>query len=153
MATFGVLTIAISAMANGMTFSATTRPSTAQVETWIDQASNRASSAIRAANADPDTVALDATGEGYSLAAQYVTADVASLAVAAMDRRDTQLAETFRRRAADLLRDLREWAGALGNQRVSSEGTPGLVEAEVMFATDQLATRDASYWKTARGQL
>lgn len=153
MATFGVTSAAISAMANGMTFSTSTRPTTAQVETWIGQASNRASSAIRAANADPDTVALTATGEGYSLAAQYVTADVASLAVAAMDRRDTQLAETFRRRASELLRDLREWAGALGNQRATGEGTPGLVESDVMFASDREPTRDARYWNAARGQL
>lgn len=153
MATYGVTTAAVAATANGLTLSSTSRPTQAQVETWITQAASMASAAIRAAGADPATVEADSTGEGYSLAAQYVTADAASLAITAQDRQQSDLARMYADRARDLLRDLRTWAGSLGDQRSTAEGAPGLAWAPYQYATDQTPTADATFLSLPSGQL
>lgn len=153
MATYGVTAAMITATANGMSLSTTTRPTQAQVETWIGQSALRASAAIRAAGADPATVEAATTSEGYALAQQYVTADVASLTVAARDRADGELSRMYASRARDLLSDLRTYAAALGDQRATGEGAPGLVWDPAAYATDTAPTKDAAFWGNARGQL
>lgn len=153
MATYGVTAAMIAATANGMLLSSSTRPTQAQVETWIGQSALRASAAIRAAGADPATVEAATASEGYALAQQYVTADAAAVTIAARDRADGELARMYASRAKDLLNDLRTYAAALGDQRATGEGAPGLTWAPVQFATDDAPTRDARYWSSRTGQL
>lgn len=153
MATYGVTAAMISATANGMALSSTTRPTQAQVETWIGQSALRASAAIRATGADPATVEAATTSEGYALAQQYVTADAAAVTIAARDRADGELARMYSSRAKDLLNDLRTYAAALGDQRATGEGAPGLTWAPVQYATDTAPTKDAQFWSRASGQL
>lgn len=153
MATFGTTAAMISAMANGLAFTSTSRPTQAQVETWIGQSGLRAAAAIRAAGADPATVEAATTSEGYALAQQYVTADTASIALAARDRTDGELARMLASRAKDLLTDLRTYAAALGDQRATGEGSPGLTWAPVQYATDTAPTRDATFWSSRTGQI
>lgn len=153
MATYGVTAAMISATANGMSLSSSTRPTQAQVEAWIGQSALRASAAIRAAGADPATVEAATTSEGYALAQQYVTADTAAITIAARDRADGELARMYASRAKDLLTDLRTYAAALGDQRATGEGAPGLTWAPVQYATDTAPTKDAAYWSNRTGQL
>lgn len=153
MANFGVTTAAIEAMANGMTLSATSRPSSTQVSAWIGQSARRASSAIRAAGADPDSIDLAGEGEGYDLAAQFVQYDAASLTLLARDREETGIAKAYREQAAQILKEIRTWAAALGDQRNTGTDAPGLTYAPVFDAVDELPTKDAAFWRNATGQL
>lgn len=151
--TWGVTAAAVAATANGLNLSATSRPTQAQVETWIGWCAARASAAVRATGADPDTLALDTSGEGYLLAQQYTTQAAAALTLRAQDRRNTELADALAEDARTLLDDLRRYAAALGDQRADATDTPGLAYAPYMDDTDQAPTQDAAFWSRASGQL
>lgn len=151
--TWGVTTAAVAAMANGVSLTTTSRPTTAQVTTWIGQCAARAAAAIRGAGADPDTVALDVAGEGYLLAQSYTTAAAAAITLRAQDRRNSDLADVFERDARMMLDDLRKLAAALGDQRATGTDAPGLAYAPYMDATDQTPTRDAAFYSNPTGQL
>lgn len=153
MATYGVTTSEIEAMANGLSITSTSRPSQSQVETWIEQTAARASAALRAAGADPATVEADTASEGHALCAQYVTYATAALTITARDRVESELARTYRDQARDILSDLRTLAPALGDSRDTSTDAPGQAWAPYMGATDTAATDDAAFWANRRGQI
>lgn len=152
-ASYGVTAADVAATANGMSFSATSRPTSTQVAAWIVQANARVSAAIRSAGADPDTVVLDSAGEAYQLAVQYVTYDASYRALAAQERRESDLARTYRLEARDILEQIRTLAPALGDQRTVDTDSPGLVYADYIGAADQTPTADATFWANPTGQI
>ena len=150
---YGIDADAVASYAQGLAFSASTVPTSAQVDAWIARAALRYDATVRAAGVDPDSLHADTDSEGYALGSDYVVLRVASLAISSRNGRPTDLADRYQTRSDSLLDEARRWAASLGDARTVSTGAPGLADYSARTAQDSGATDDAAFLNGARGQL
>jgi len=152
-ATYGVDAEAVSARANGMAFSSTTRPSEAQVDRWIAQHSGRVDTVIRARGLTPATVHDATTSEVYLAAQCYVESAVAAAAMRARDRVDSELARAYASDAEAQLKTLMTWAPAFGDLRPAAP-TSGIMHASgAPDGRPARPTGDAAFLGSSDGRL
>jgi hypothetical protein len=120
MALFGLTVAAITANIHGVSITATTSPSTADVESWIDMYSGIASGIFESKGIDPST--LDSGSSGYSYGRDVVMRyTVARTLMSVQGRFDH--AQVEEASADKALRRLETWAGVIGSSALSAEGS------------------------------
>ena len=154
---FGVTKEDVGSYANGLVFTTTSTPSTAQIDTYIAQATQSIRARLNGYGVSPDSITLAGHPDTYAVCARLVTLDSAAWAIAARGRDVTGLSSQLNARYDSELQTLHMQRQYLGSGRNVGDSAPTLARgpqsSSSIAANGVTTTAGAGFFRDSGGQL